>query len=119
MIGKNDVEQVVYELYSERGYVHRTTRWLPDNVLCIEEDKQFRGGKLEIRGAKVFPSDTLLAVLELKSGDIVDFSKLRDGLQKIAEMYGSLGLVNFNYISEQEIRRDEGVIDITFTFNES
>jgi TonB family protein len=119
VIGKNDIERVVYELYSARGYVHRATGWLPDNVLCIEEGKQFRVGKLEIRGAKVFPSDTLLAVFELKSGDIVDFSKLRDGLEKIKEMYGSLGLVNFNYISEQEIRDNEGVIDITFTINES
>jgi TonB family protein len=118
-IGKDGVQEVVTELYQTRGYITITSRWLPGNVLCICEGKQLRIGRLEIRDAKVFPVDTLLAVLELKSGDLVDFTKIRAGLQKIAEMYGSVGLRNFNCIPEQTFRDDEGEMDIIFTFNES
>lgn len=118
VMNKDDVDEAVRELYQAHGYIRMDTRWLPDDTLCIQEGKQFHLGKLDILDATVFPTDYLLSLFELKEGDVLNFTKVRNGVERVRELYSSIGLENFHFEPEQRINEHEATMNITFTFRE-
>jgi outer membrane protein insertion porin family len=134
-----DLDQNIRKLYQEHGYI-KVTIGTPDaqvkegprgvlpvfrktkdqffiNIPIVEGD-QYRLGELHIKEAKVFKEEALLPAFGMKKGDVLNFTKIRDALEKIKQLYGTLGYINFNYIPEQNVDEGKKTVDMTFLFQE-
>ncbi len=142
-----DHDQVLYdlekvrELYQDRGYFYalpgepvvkmrNTSHHWPfffwswghgkavDVTIPIEEGVQYRLGKFNIRGNKLFKTKQLEPILGMKSGDIFDLSKMRKANDNLTKLYGEFGYINFVATPDPEPDRKKRLINLTFDFDE-
>ena len=66
-----------------------------DVTIPIEEGDRYRLGRFLIRGNKLFKQEQLKSVLQLKSGDIFNLSKVRKSIENFQKLYGAYGYINF------------------------
>lgn len=135
-----DLEKV-RELYQEHGYFYalpkepqvkmRDTahRWpfffwswghgkSVDVTIPIEEGAQYRLGRFVIRGNKLFKDAPLKRVLQLKTGDIFNLTKVRDSLKNYTKLYGEFGYINFTAQPDIEPDRKKHIINLALDFDE-
>lgn len=134
-----DLEQNIRKLYQEHGYLkltigqpkveikegsrgavpmfRKTKEQFFIEIPLVEGD-QYTLGELHIKDATVFKEENLLPLFGMKKGDVLNFTKVRDALEKIRTFYGSLGYINWSYLPEQNIKEDSKSVDITMTFQE-
>jgi outer membrane protein insertion porin family len=135
-----DLEKV-RELYQEHGYfyalpkepqikMHETGHRLPfffwswghgksvDVRIPVEEGVQYRLGKFTIRGNKLFKLEPLQRILEMKSGDIFNRSKLTKALENYTKLYGSFGYINMTATPDIDPDRKKHVINVALDFEE-
>jgi outer membrane protein insertion porin family len=100
----------VQSYYRDRGYIAAQvgqpelriledekdgkTRWVQLQVPVTEGDK-YRVGKFDFTGNTIVKSDTLKTLFKLKPGDVYEEKKIRKGLEKAREVYGSGGYYEF------------------------
>ncbi|HEX5473129.1 MAG TPA: BamA/TamA family outer membrane protein [Vicinamibacterales bacterium] len=105
----DDAEKVV-EYYRERGYVQarvgqpqmkvledskdKKTRWIELQV-PVTEGERYKVGEFTFAGNKVVKTDVLKPLFKLKAGDYYDEKKIRKGLDKARELYGTGGYFEF------------------------
>jgi outer membrane protein insertion porin family len=135
-----DLEQV-RELYQEHGYfyalpqepktrtvdTHRSPLFFflgkgrgkrVDITIPIEEGEQYRLGRFTIRGNKKFKSAQLEPVLQLKTGDIFNLSKVKKSLENYKKIYGEFGYINFVADPDIEPDRKRRIINLALDFEE-
>lgn len=135
-----DLEKV-RELYQNRGYFYatpeepavkmrNTARHWPfffwswghgkavDVTIPIEEGEQYKLGKFNIRGNKLFKTQQLLPILGMKPGDVFDVSKMRKAIDNLTKLYGEFGYINFVATPDPEPNRKRREINLTFDFDE-
>lgn len=134
-----DLDQNVRKLYQEHGYIavqigepraeiregprgfiplFRKTKQQYFITIPIVEGDQYRLGELKITGAKLFTQEQLLPLFGMKKGDVVNFTKIRDALENIRKLYGANGYINWNYIPQQDIDRENKIFNLTLDFQE-
>jgi outer membrane protein insertion porin family len=90
-----------------------------DITIPIVEGKRYKVGKLTfINNRFITNQNALESVLGMKTGDVMNISKLRKGLQNLQKLYGAYGYINF--VAEPDPRPNEQkqTVDITFDVNE-
>ena len=135
-----DLEKV-RELYQDHGYFYalpeepkvkmRDTahRWpfffwswghgkAVDVTIPIDEGDQYRLGKFNIHGNKLFKTQQLEPILGMKPGDVFDLSKMRKAIDNLTKLYGEFGYINFVATPDPEPNRAKHVINLTFDFDE-
>lgn len=135
-----DLEKV-RELYQNHGYFYAlpgepvvkmkdTARHWPfffwswghgkavDVTIPVEEGQQYRLGKFNIRGNKLFKTQQLLPILGMKTGDIFDVSKMRKAIDNLTKLYGEFGYINFVATPDPEPNRSRHEVNLTFDFDE-
>ncbi len=120
------LDQNVRKLYQEHGYLRlqigqpliRIEGKAVHIEIPIDEGEQYRLGELKIEGATVFDARKLIELFEMKPGDVVNFTKIRNALETIRKMYGSRGYINWNYIPQQDIDPAARTFDFTLEFSE-
>jgi len=106
---EEDADKVV-EFYRDRGYItvqvgqpelkyiedskDRKTRWIQLSV-PITEGNRYRVGNFTFDGNTVVKPEPLRSVFKLKTGDWYAEKKVRKGLEKARELYGSGGYFEF------------------------
>jgi outer membrane protein insertion porin family len=135
-----DLEQI-RELYQEHGYfyalpkdpiTHTVDTRRPllffflghgrgkrvDITIPIEEGAQYHLGRFVIRGNKLFKQAQLQPVLQLKTGDVFNLTKVRKSLENYKKLYGEFGYINF--VADPDINPDrkKHVIDLALDFEE-
>ena len=106
---EDDAEKVV-EYYRQRGYVQARvgqpqlkilrdsndgkTRWIQLQVPVTEGDR-YRVGEFTFAGNTVVKSEALRPLFKLDKGDWYDEKKVRKGLEKAREVYGTGGYFEF------------------------
>jgi outer membrane protein assembly factor BamA len=60
-------------------------------VLTVSEGVRYRLGAVTIHGQRAFSADELVAVIDVRPGEILDFGKFREGVDRIRELYDSRG----------------------------
>ncbi|HKY33367.1 MAG TPA: outer membrane protein assembly factor BamA [Candidatus Polarisedimenticolia bacterium] len=94
----------------------KSRKWVAIEQRVIE-GRQYRLGTVGVTGNTVFPSDELVALMPLRSGDVLNESLVKGGLSLIDNKYGEKG---YFYVSTNRVidRRPEGVADVTVKVNE-
>jgi outer membrane protein insertion porin family len=142
-----DHDQVLYdlekvrELYQDHGYFYAlpeepkvkmkdTSHHWPfffwswghgkavDVTIPIEEGEQYRLGRFNIRGNKLFKTQQLEPVLGMKPGDVFDLSKVRKAIDNLTKLYGEFGYINFVATPDPEPDRKKRVVNLTLDFDE-
>ena len=135
-----DLEQV-RELYQDHGYftalvnepqtkMTDTKRRFPfffwswgrgkrvDLTIPLEEGPQYRLGKFVIRGNKLFKQEQLAPILQMKSGDIFNLSKVRKALENYKKLYGQVGYINFVATPDPERDDKRRLVNLALDFEE-
>lgn len=120
------LDRNVRKLYQEHGYLRvqigqpiiRIEGKAVHIEIPIVEGEQYRLGELKIRGASVFDADTLLRLFETKPGDVANFTKIKNGLEKIRKMYSSRGYIDWDYLPRQEVDPAARTFNFTLEFDE-
>ncbi len=89
-----------------------------DITIPIEEGEQYRLGKFVIRGNKLFTQEQLKPILQLKSGDLFNNSKVRKSLENYRKLYGEFGYINFVPNPDIEPDRKKRLINLAIDFEE-
>jgi outer membrane protein insertion porin family len=89
-----------------------------DIKIPIEEGVQYRLGKFAIRGNKLFKQEQLQPILQLKSGDIFDLSKVRKSIENYTKLYGQFGYINFTASPDIEPDNKRRLINLALDFEE-
>lgn len=90
----------------------------------MEEGAIYRLGSIKIEGSKVFSSEQLLEMFELKINDIADGAAIGNWLsKKIRKAYADKGYIQSEYDVEPEFqatpgRENEGVVNLTIVISE-
>ena len=54
----------------------------------------------------------------LEKGDVVNYKKIKDGLENIKKLYGNLGYINWSYLPEQTFDEQNRTMNLKFRFVE-
>jgi outer membrane protein insertion porin family len=135
-----DLEKV-RELYQDHGYFYATPgepvvkmrdtahHWpfffwswghgkAVDVTIPVDEGQQYKLGKFNIRGNKLFKTKQLEPILGMKSGDVFDFSKVRKAVDNLTKLYGEFGYINFVATPDPEPIRSRREVNLTLDFDE-
>ncbi len=82
----------------------------------IDAGDQFRIGKLELKNCDPFKCEVLVNMFGLKTGDIVNNTKIKDTLDQIKKLYGAYGYINWTYLSEMSAEPKDKTVNMSFEF---
>ena len=132
-----DIE-LVREVYLNNGYVDvsfgpprmdyedgssrfmfwkKPRRWLKLTI-PVSEGQQYRVGNISVEGADVLPEEFIKGYFKLIPGEIYDESKITKGLEKLREIYGARGYIQFTGFPIKQPVEDSDVVDVTINLNE-
>ncbi|MGH9452769.1 MAG: outer membrane protein assembly factor BamA [Terriglobia bacterium] len=89
-----------------------------DATIPIEEGARYRLGQFVIRGNKLFKQEPLKRVLQMKTGDVFNLTKVRDSIKNYTKLYGEFGYINFTANPDIEPDRKKKVINLALDFDE-
>jgi outer membrane protein insertion porin family len=135
-----DLEKV-RDLYQEHGYFYAlpkepqtkmrntSNRWpfffwswghgkSVDVTIPIEEGDQYRLGKFVIRGNKLFKEEPLKRLIQMKTGDLFNLTRVRKSLENYTKLYGEFGYINFTATPDIEPDRKKHIINLALDFEE-
>jgi outer membrane protein insertion porin family len=130
-----DDAQAIVEHYRNHGYIEaqvgapqlRTlddspdgmTRWVQLRV-DVNEGRRFQLGTFTIAGNSVLRSEALLPLFEIDEGDVYDEQRIRKGLERARELYGSGGYFEFTAYPDLKPRDQAAVptVDVTLRVSE-
>src|SRR5688572_5847078 len=121
-----DIEMNLKAVLKTRGFVRCefSSEELPEGEkdvrvrIRVNEGPQFRLSTLELGGVSVFPVDELLSRFNLHPGEIVDTSKIKNGLDQVKRMYEEKGYIAWSYLPEQSFDETNRTLGMKFTFVE-
>jgi outer membrane protein insertion porin family len=105
-----DDAQAIVEHYRNHGYIEAqvdtpelrmldvspdgTTRWVQLRV-AVSEGRRYRVGTFSIEGNTVLQSEALSPLFRMEAGDVYEEERIRKGLERARELYGSGGYFEF------------------------
>ena len=95
----------------------RPRRWL-DITVPVAEGRQFRVGEVDVEGATVLKKEAVMSFFKLSHDEIYDESKIIKGLEKLREVYGGAGYVQFTGFPVKKPVAGKDVVDVTINLQE-
>jgi outer membrane protein insertion porin family len=130
-----DDAQAIVEHYRNHGYIEAqvgtpelrmldvspdgATRWVQLRV-GVNEGRRFEVGAFTIAGNSVVRGEALLPLFKLKAGEIYDEQRIRKGLERARELYGSGGYFEFTAYPDLKPRDQAATptVDVTLRVTE-
>jgi outer membrane protein insertion porin family len=84
----------------------------------LEENNQYRIGKVSVAGAKVIPLSTIQGELGLAEGQVYNGGAFRKNLETLKKMYGEKGYVNFTAEPLLDFDEAKKLVNIKVDINE-
>ena len=84
-------------------------------VYTLEEGEKWFFGGIQVKGNTVFTDEQFQNLITLKTGSVVDVSRVQQEISKIADLYWNNGYI-FNLMSTDELRDEENHI-LSYTLN--
>ncbi len=82
-------------------------------TVTVEEGEVYNLGKVEIEGPTPLPADQLITAGEFKSGDVADFDKVNDGLDRIKKALRHAGYMNADLMSRRSVDDNKRTVSLT------
>ncbi len=82
----------------------------------IEAGDQFRMGELELSNCGIFQCEGLKGPFNWKTGEIVNFKRIKDTLEEIKKLYGNAGYINFSYLPKANMDLQTKTYDLNLEF---
>jgi outer membrane protein insertion porin family len=132
-ISQPEVEERPTKIYRTLPFIKPTFPWgipIPfwtktvDRLyvsMKVEENDQYRIGKVTVSGSKVLPPATLEFVLAqqgLRDGEIYNETLLRDSFKSLTTEYGKLGFINFVPKPTHEFDEEKKIVNLDITVDE-
>ena len=92
-------------------------RWLSLSIPVVE-GKQYRVGKVSIEGSDLMPEEFIKSYFKLIPGEVYDESKITKGLEKLRELYGARGYIQFTGFPIKQPVPDTDLVNVTINLNE-
>jgi outer membrane protein assembly factor BamA len=125
------VEVGIRDIWQSRGYFKVTVKQTEvENlggdsheqhfrvIVHIDEGLQYHLGDLAFADARAFSQGELRPLIPSREGEILDISKIREGIAGLVEKYGAAGFIDFTAVPETEIDDKLQRISITLRFDE-
>ncbi|MFZ0428450.1 MAG: outer membrane protein assembly factor BamA [Acidobacteriota bacterium] len=84
----------------------------------IEEGDQYRVGKFEVDGVQTFSQDVVKAGFGAREGEVLNYTKMKDSVDKLKELYSTLGFLDMDARPEINPHPDTKTVDITINVTE-
>jgi outer membrane protein insertion porin family len=97
--------------YPEPGEIVITVR--------IDEGRQYRVGDIRFEGNTIFPTPILYASLDLLPGDVFSPETLDEDVERITNIYGSVGYLDTSVRPDRRANIETGNIDLVYAIQES
>ena len=85
----------------------------------IDEGRQYRVGNISFDGNTIFPTPVLYASLDLLPGDIFSPEVLDEDMERLSNIYGSVGYLDTSVRPERRANIETGDIDLIYRIRES
>jgi len=89
----------------------------PEGIMInipVEEGRQFKVGKVDIRGDLIFPKEEMFQWVDIYVGEIVNRDKLRDSVIKLSDLYADRGYAFVDISPQTIIHPDQNLADLIF-----
>jgi len=80
----------------------------------VEEGRQFKVGKVDIRGDLILPKEQLFKMVDIYVGEIVNRDKLRGSVIKLTDLYADKGYAFVDVAPQTIIHKDHNLADLIF-----
>ena len=110
--------EVVYEDGTSRFmFWSKPKRFVTLNI-PVTEGKQYRVGEVSVDGATVFSDTFVKAFFNLQPGTVYNESQIVKGMEKLREIYGARGYVQFTGFPVKRPQSGSDLVDITINLQE-
>ncbi len=106
----NKIERNLLASFSGRALVSVT--------VDLQEGPQYRLGTLTFRNNKRFSSEQLRGIFPLRDGEIFATDKIRQGLENLRTLYGTVGYINMTAVPNEYIDRLNNRISLDVDLDE-
>ncbi len=87
--------------------------------VMISEGSQYRLASLNFKGIKMFKKEAIAAAyFDMQPGDVVNFTKIKAGLDTVQRLYTNYGFINWSHLTDQTFDEQNKTIAISFTIDE-
>ncbi len=80
----------------------------------VDAGDQYHLGELTLKNCGIFNCEAMSRIFGLQKGDVVNFKRIKDGLDDIKKLYGNYGYIDWSYLPDQKFDQDTKVMDLTF-----
>ena len=120
---RGDMDRVT-SYYMDQGYINvhvsepvvtlsRDKKWFSISF-SIDEGKQFRVGKMEIRGELIAPREDLEENLQIKTGEIFSRIRLSRDIFLLSQMYGDRGYLYPEIVPLTNVDPKRNLVDVVY-----
>ncbi len=85
----------------------------------VDAGDQFRLGKVELKNCGILDCDKLEGTFGMQKGEIINYKKISDNLERIKKIYGNLGYINWSLLpgnTDQHTDLKNKTIDFVYEF---
>ncbi|MFH1593401.1 MAG: outer membrane protein assembly factor BamA [Candidatus Omnitrophota bacterium] len=119
---ENDLAKIKM-FYEDRGFLdvvitpefdYEEDKGLMQITIKITEGAQYKVGKIVLKGNLVLPEKDVRGKITIKEGDSFSYSKLREDVESVRELYYREGYMNAEIFVDRMLKPDIRELDIVF-----
>ncbi|MCI0548144.1 MAG: outer membrane protein assembly factor BamA [Candidatus Rokubacteria bacterium] len=121
--------ELITQLYNDHGFIQARVESPPEIkidrenataivIFRVVEGPQFRVGGIDITGNTVLPVVEIQRRIRMKSGDVFSRGRLRDSVQAITDLYGSIGRASAEVNPQVTTDLANHLVNLTFEITE-
>ncbi len=123
---ERDIEKNLKPFFKEHGFVQCrvTFEAIPltaedmDIRVVISEGSQYRLASLNFTGITLFKKEAITPAFDMQLGEVVNFKKIKEGLDTLQRIYANYGFIKWSCISEQTLDEQNKTISLSFNIDE-
>jgi outer membrane protein insertion porin family len=83
-------------------------------TISIEEGEQYFAGSIDIQGDMISDKDELLELVNLETGDVFDYGRMRQDIERVRNLYRNAGYAYVNVNPLTRIDKENNKVDLTY-----
>lgn len=109
--------QISYTDGKSGFFKKRPVKWMHVDIPVTEGD-QYTIGDVEFEGLTVFREEALRPLFKLHEGEVYQEKRIKKGYEKLQEIYGAQGYIQWTSLTKREPDPERKVVDVTLSMQE-